>query len=401
MHILFLSTWFPYPPDNGAKLRVHYLVRALGHAHTVTLVSFSFGTAHPMLLRDIDTYCADVHAVQLDPFAANQAGILRTFLSFKPVVSRRLPTMQRLVSDVLRVDSFDAVIASTEMMAAYALQTPGNVIKVLEEHNSMARWMYERYAAQTRLRQRLRCWASWQKTRYYEARLFGRFDLVTMVSEQDRSASQSLPGYRGRVEVIPNGVDCTRNHPGLRQARPHTLVYNGALTYDANYDAMHWFLAEVYPVVKAHIPDVSLTITGSTDGVDLGDLALDESVHLSGLVDDVRLPVAAAQICIAPIRQGGGTRIKILEAMALGTPVVATTKGVEGLELVNGEHVHVADTPEALARLVVKLLGDPAECARLTRNARRLVERLYDWEPIGGQFVDLVEETVSRREAVG
>ena len=126
-----------------------------------------------------------------------------------------------------------------------------------------------------------------------------------MVSEQDRAVCLTdLPGYRGRVEVVCNGVDCDHNRPGLAQSQPDALVFNGALTYSANYAAMRWFLAEVYPRIKAQVPGVSLTITGSRTGVDLAGLALDDTVRLTGFVDDVRFPVAAAAVCVVPIRHG-------------------------------------------------------------------------------------------------
>ena len=199
------------------------------------------------------------------------------------------------------------------------------------------------------------------------------------------------------LEVVPNGVDCDHNRPGLAQPQPIRLVYNGSLTYSANYDAMRWFLAEVYPRIKAQVPGVSLTITGSTRGVDLAGLALDDTVRLTGFVDDVRIPVAEAGVCVVPIRQGGGTRLKILEAMALGTPVVATSKGAEGLDAVDGEHLLLADDPEAFARRTVELLGNPALRHDLAANARRLVEDRYDWAAIGQRFVDLVEATVKEK----
>ena len=292
------------------------------------------------------------------------------------------------------------MIASTEMMAAYALQGPSSAARILEEHNSLTRWMQERYNDQTSAAQRLRCWASWQKTRLYEARLFRQFDLVTMVSAQDQAVCRAdLPGYRGRVEVVPNGVDCAHNRPGLAQARPATLVYNGSLTYSANYDAMRWFLAEVYPRIRAEVPDVSLTITGSTQGVDLAGLALDGTVRLPGFVEDVRIAVAEARVAVAPIRQGGGTRLKILEAMALGTPVAATSKGAEGLDVRDGEHLLLADDPERFAGQTIQLLGDADLRRRLAANARHLVETRYDWQQIGQKFVALVEETAAHVKA--
>lgn len=397
MKILFLSAWFPYPSDNGSKLRVYHLLQALGQSHEVSLLSFAFATAQPDIADGLRSLCADVQVIPVDPFAANQAGALRTFLSPAPMAARPLPAMVAATASLAAQGPFDLVIASTEMMAAYALQMPAATAKVLEEHNSLTRWMQERYDEQSNAVQRLRCWASWQKTRRYEVRLFNRFDLVTMVSVQDQGASRSLPGYRGRVEVVPNGVDCTHNRSGLAQPQPASLVFNGSLTYSANYDAMQWFLAEIYPRIRVQMPDAALAITGSTQSVDLTGLALDDSVTLTGFVEDVRIPVAEAAVAVAPIRRGGGTRLKILEAMALSTPVVATSKGAEGLDVTDGEHLLLADDPQRFAEQVVALRADADLRARLAANARRLVEQRYDWDAIGQLFVDLVESVALDR----
>jgi len=337
LRILFLSTWFPFPPDNGSKLRVYHLLAALAKRHEVTLASFAFYTAQPKQADELRTWCRNIRTVPVNPFEVNRASTLSTFLSPDPVTCRPVPSMSRLVDDVFGAQHFDVVIASTEMMAVYAQQAPPATARVLEEHNAMSRWAYERYMQTGNPVQRARRWVSWRKSRRHEARLFPRFDLITMVSEADRRAAlHVVDGHRVRVEVVPNGVDCIHNQPSLTAPRPGALVYNGSLTYSANYDAVQWFLAEIYPRIKEHRPDVSLAVTGSTKGVDTAALALDDSVTLTGYVEDVRIPVAEAAACVIPIRQGGGTRLKILEAMALGTPVVATRKGAEGLEVVDG-----------------------------------------------------------------
>lgn len=399
MRILFLSTWYPFPPDNGSKLRVYHLLRSLAERHEVTLLSFAFATARPDMPGELADWCSQIQVVSVDPFQVNRAGALRTFLSLRPVASRPVPAMRQLTSDALRSRPYAAVIASTGMMIDYALQAQPGTVKVLEEHNSSTRWMQERYEQQSNAVQRLRCWVSWQKARRYEARLFRRFDLVTMVSEQDQRVSRSLPGYPGRVEVVPNGVDCAHNRPGLARPRPSSLVFNGSLTYSANYDAMQWFLAGVWPRIRAQLPQATLTITGSTRGVDLTRLALDDSVQLTGFVEDVRIPVAEAAVAIAPIRQGGGTRLKILEAMALGTPVVATTKGAEGLDVADDEHLLLADDPEGFAAAVLRLLADAALSVRLAADARHLVEQRYDWQQIGQRFTALVEDVIRQQNA--
>jgi glycosyltransferase involved in cell wall biosynthesis len=402
MRILFLSTWFPYPPDNGSKIRVYHLLRALARDHAVTLLSFAFATARPGQPGDLHSLCADVQVVPVDPFVANRAGILRTFVSGRPLASRPIPAMSQLVASALRSKAFDAIVASTDMMGHYALQAPPSIPKILEEHNSMTHWMWERYTEQTKPLQRARCWTSWQKQRLYEGRTYRQFDLITMVSGVDRAVTLATIGSeRARVEVVPNGVDCRLNHPGPARPVPHRLVYNGALTYSANHDAMRYFLADIYPLIKRQVSEVSLTVTGSLSGVNIAGLAIDESVCLTGYVEDVRVPVAGAAVCVIPIRQGGGTRLKILEAMALGTPVVSTSKGAAGLEVKPGQDILLGDDPDEFAAQVVRLLRDGNLRAQLSANARRLVEQQYDWDQIGGRFVNLVEDVASRHGPKG
>lgn len=394
MNVLFLSTWFPFPPNNGSKIRVYHLLRALSQRHNVTLVSFAWDTAAPEQATAGLPFCRAVHTLPRDPFIRSAFTQVTRYLSLAPVITRPIPEMQRLVGDVLAHTTFDAVIASTEVMATYALQTPPTTVKILEEHNSFTRMMEDRYRAAPHPMQRLNHWISWQKTRRYEAALFRKLDQIVMVSEEDRRTCEQLPGHHTPVAVIPNGVDCAHHRPGLTETRPNTLIYNGALTYGANYDAMRYFLAEIYPLIRQQSPNVTLAITGSTCGVDLNGLRLDESVHLTGYVDDIRSPVAQSAVCVVPLRQGGGTRLKILEAMALGVPVVATAKGAEGLEVVDGEHLLTADDPAAFAEATLRLLSDAPLRARLIPNARALVEVHYDWEIIGAQFVNLVEASL-------
>lgn len=399
MHVLFLSTWFPYPPDNGSKLRAYYLLRALAQKHQVTLLSFAFDTARLDQPGDLHSLCHDIQVVRVDPFAVNRSGSLRIFLSSRPMSSRPVPGMHQLTASILRSGTFDVVIASTEMMADYALGVPPGTARILEEHNSMTRWMQERYEAALSPLDRTRCWIGWQKRRRYEARYYRHFDLITMVSESDRAATVATIGEgRSSVEVVPNGVDCYDRRPGLVTPLPDRLVYNGSLTYFANYNAVRHFLRHIFPLIKQQRPQAHLVVTGSLQDVDTAGLALDDSVTLTGFVEDVRLPVAQATACVAPILDGGGTRLKVLEAMALGTPVVTTSKGIEGLEVANDEHLLLADDSETFARRTVELLGDADLRRRLAANARRLMEEKYDWQQIGDRFVQLVEQAAAVKQ---
>lgn len=402
LNILYLSTWFPQPPDNGAKLRAYYLLRALCRHHRVTLVAFAFATAQPDATDELTAACAALVPVWVDPFAANAIGTLRSFVAPQPDALRTqpIPAMQAAVRRAAAGRRFDVVIAAGEMMLPYALEVADVAPVILEEINSMTRWLRERYETAGGAVHRLRCWISWYKRRAFERRAYRQVKLVTMVSPEDHAATVATLGAGAGatpVALVPNGVDCAHNRPGLWPRRTHALVFNGSLTYSVNFAAMHWFLAEIYPRIRQAQPAVTLTITGALTGVALSALALEDSVRLTGHVADVRRPVAEAAVCVAPLQHGGGTRLKILEALALGTPVVATPKAAEGLALTDGTDVLLAADPPAFAAAVLRLLDDAALAQRLSAAGRALVTAHYDWAPIGDAFTALVEQTAGAR----
>jgi glycosyltransferase involved in cell wall biosynthesis len=179
-----------------------------------------------------------------------------------------------------------------------------------------------------------------------------------------------------------------------RDPEPNTLIFTGSFRYHANYEAMVWFLQEVFPLVLAQKPEVQLTITGDHAGKTLPML---ENVNLVGFVDDVQSLIASSWVSVVPLLVGGGTRLKILEAMALCTPVVSTTKGAEGLNIQHGEDILIADTPEAFAKAVIRLLRDRDLREKLAGNAYRLVADEYNWPVIMPRFLELVEDVAGQR----
>lgn len=396
MQILFVATWFPYPVDNGSRIRVHHLLRALAERHEVHLLAFMPPEAG-QYVQDLRAWCPHVAVVERPMFWRDRRKALLGYFSPQPrdVVAGYSPEMADLVKQSARHHRFDAVVASVVDVAPYALLVP-DTPHILEEHNFMTRWMEEQYQAQRGPAKRALRRMTWQKCRHYERQLYPQFDACTMVSEQDRRAVLSaIPGYTGRVEVIPNGVDLERNRPGLAEPEPDRLAFNGALTYYANADAMRFFAGEILPLIHRQRPGVRVKITGRTDGVDLSWLPADGSVALTGYLEDVRPAVAGSWACVVPLRSGGGTRLKILEAMALGTPVVATPKGAEGLDVTPEEDILIGERPGEFADQVVRLLADQELRRRLAENGRRLVEAKYGWQEIGRRFCELVEEAVS------
>jgi glycosyltransferase involved in cell wall biosynthesis len=367
MRILFLSTWYPYPPDNGSRIRVFNLVKRLARHHEVALLSFARGPVSKERLTEMESYCRPVHAVPYKEFSPNRLKALLGFLSSRPrsVVDTYSREMQVLVEQVRSSESFDVVVASQAGAAPYALllsQAP----RVFEEVELAV--IYERFASQRSLLSRARSGLTWWKMSRFMDRLLRDFQGCTVVSEQERDLlARVVPEY-GSVAVVPNGVDLEENSGDFGPPGPDTLVYSGALTYGANFDAMEFFLRDIFPLVKARRPDASLRITGRTDGVPIEQLPLGDGVELTGYLDDIRPAVAQSRACVVPLRVGGGTRLKILEA----------------------------DTPGEFAEMVLRLLTDDSLHHRLRDNGRRLVRECYDWSAIGARFNTFLEWVASQ-----
>jgi glycosyltransferase involved in cell wall biosynthesis len=399
MKVLFLSSWFPYPPDNGSRIRIFNLIKQLSREHDITLLSFSRdGEVAEERLKMMRRYCSTVQAVPLAPFRPTSFRSILGFFSLRPrsFVDKYSRRMQGLVERIRREGDFSVVIASQLDTAPYAVTLDG-LPRVFEEVELAT--LREQYTSQSRVGRRLRYGLMWWKTRRFTAHLLRQFDGCTVVSQQERANVLSIAPNCRHVVVVPNGVDLDRYKGHFGAPEPGTLAFPGALTYGANLDAIEFFLHEAFPLIKAHRPEVILRITGKTDGVPVDRLPLDESVILTGYLDDVRPAVAQSWACVVPLRVGGGTRLKILEAMALGTPVVSTSKGAEGLEATHGEDILIADTPAEFADAVLRLLDDRALRARLATNGRRLVESRYGWEGIGEKLDHLLRQVVKEKKA--
>lgn len=394
MNLLYLSPWFPFPPTNGSELRIHALLRGLAARHEVTLLSFQRRPVEPRGLAVARDRLAGVHLVPWREFDPRRARLWLLSARPRSVVDTHSPEMESLIRGATAERRYDAVIASELGMAAY-WPAWGDLPAVLDDLELGAFREQTRAAASpaTRARRRL----MWAKLRAYTRGLLPHFAAVTVVSEGERALLREVAPRYAAVELIPNGVDLA-GYAAAPAARPDTLIFTGAFTYDANYEAMVWFVGEVYPLIQHELPGVRLIITGDHAGKPLPPAA---NVTLTGYVDDVRPLVAGAAVSVVPIRQGGGTRLKILEAMALGTPVVATTKGAEGLDGANERELLLADEPRAFAAAVLRLLRDEALRQQLVKNACRLVQAQYDWAIILPRFLDVVERAAGGRAGAG
>jgi polysaccharide biosynthesis protein PslH len=205
-----------------------------------------------------------------------------------------------------------------------------------------------------------------------------------------------IPNYQS-VKVIPNSINLSEYSNAHKVRSPFELLFTGSFRYSANYKAIVWFLSDVYPKIKEKVIEIHLTVTGDHMNLPIPPA---EDVTLTGLISDIHNRISRASICIVPLTEGGGTRLKILEAMALSTPVVSTSIGAEGLEVENEKHLLIADTPDDFADAVIRLLTDETLRARLTNQACSLVEEKYNSEIITTKYLKIIEKIIEPYQSI-
>jgi polysaccharide biosynthesis protein PslH len=400
MNILFLSRWFPWPADNGSKIRIINLLRCLAQEHTIDIVSFADHAISPEQIANLEQFCRQIKTVAYHSFQPTRLKALMGLFSPIPrsILDTNSPEFRIAVQQLTQHQRYDAVIASQIDMAAYALAIPRQyaTIRILEEIEITT--LYEQQTNAISSFSRARRALMWQKWLHYLNRLLPHFDTYTTVSEpeQQRLAGFLNPKITTPGVVIPNGVDLSRYRDINISPRPDTLIYSGALSFNANFDAVTYFLSDILPIIVLQHPKVSFRITGKTDGIALDKLPLSPHVTFTGYLPDIRPAIAESWLNVVPLRIGGGTRLKILESMASGTPVIATQKGAEGLELVADREIVLANQPEEFASRTIQYLSDPILRNELSRNGKKAVEK-YDWSLVGGKLLQLVESLTRQR----
>ncbi len=396
MRILAITSWWPEPADNGIKLRISRLLRALASADELHLLGMAQSPLDEAQRRAPLRYCDSAAAAPAVAHAPTHAARVASLWRAQPASVRATwsEPFAELVRERAATLKPDVVVAFELSSAPYALLVP-DVPRVLDDLEMAT--IYDGFAAATG-RRRLRAWLTWAKHRAYVRQVLRGFAAVSAVSAREQRLVRRLAAATLPVALVPNGADLPERQAFITP-EPDTLIYPGALSYAANLDAMRYFVAAILPQLRAARPAVRLRITGRASADERIALAAPPEVELTGFVPDVRPLVARSWAEVVPLRQGSGTRLKILEALALGTPVVSTSKGVEGLELEHGQHLLVADTPASFAAATLLLLGQPALRARLASAGQAAVAARYDWRVIGAQLVDLVRSVATPRSA--
>jgi sugar transferase (PEP-CTERM/EpsH1 system associated) len=404
VRILIITDKVPYPVISGAPLRTYNLLRRVAREHEVWLAAMTETPEQVAGIAHLQQFCRGVEVAdgrQLSALA-RPAALLRYLLSGRPP-ELRLYFSQDLVERIQRLIAsvdFDLIQIEHSHMALYLDAIPAR----LQEHavlmlHDVVFQQYDRIARlEPRGARRLRLRLYSRSMRRWEPRFAGRFARCVTVSQADRQLLLAK-NPRLRVDVVPNGVDTERYQPLPEEGATPALIFVGNMDFTPCVDAAVHFCRHVLPRIRRAVPGVQLWIVGKSPRAEVVRLA-GEGVHVTGLVDDVRPYYERSTVAVVPLRAGGGTRLKILEAMALGRPVVSTRIGCEGLDLVDGEHLFVTDEPAQFAERTVRLLNDGALRRSMTGVARRHVVCRYDWNGIAEGLMRIYAETAGRLEGV-
>jgi sugar transferase (PEP-CTERM/EpsH1 system associated) len=386
MNVLWLNAGLLLPLDKGGKLRTWHLMRHLARRHHISYLSFADPSASAATLDGMLDVCRSLETVpRRDP----PKGTWRFRLDAARYIPQRVPyaiakyrsaAYRQRVSDLVRHKRFDVIVCDF-LVPLVNLPEDLPCPTVLFTHNVEAE-IWRRHAAtaahpltRTLLRQQ------WGRMVRFEGRALARCDLVLAVSHADVATFSRLYAGAARrpMHVVQTGVDTEYFSPRPAPPRPAHLVFTGSMDWLPNEDAMLHFVHDVLPRIRAVEPSVTLSIVGRDPTPTVRQLADHAGIEVTGRVDDVRPDIARSRLYVVPLRIGGGTRLKIFEAMAMGRAVVSTTIGAEGLPVTSGRDIVIADGPDAFARAVVDLIRDHDRRRRIEAGARQLVVDGYDW----------------------
>ncbi len=396
MKILWISQSVPYPPKGGVSLRNYNLITQASRFADIDLIAIENKSLLPSAYREqavpeLEKICSSVQTVRI---RAEESQLWSRLLLLGSLFTKTPFTVNYAKSRKLRHaleraiagNHYDLVYFDSISLADYRRLTKGTA-GVLNHHNIESQLFDRRIRYERNLLARFYLRREVEKLGHYEAETIGEFDTNLVVSDLDaRRLSDIRPGVR--TAVVANGVDVDyfRQSDDASTEPKHLIMVSG-MNWFPNLDAVLYMTESIWPVISRMSSGVRLTIVGASPPRRVTDLAAQDSrITVTGFVDDIRPYMDRAQIYLCPMRDGGGTRLKILDALSMGKPIVATTMALEGIDVSPDTEVLVADTPEAFARQVQRLIDDAPLRESLCRNARRFVEQKFSWEMIGREM---------------
>jgi glycosyltransferase involved in cell wall biosynthesis len=381
MKVLLLTQVLPYPPNSGPKVKTWNLIKYVAQEHEITLVSFVRGDQSTDVAH-LQHYCQAVHTVPMERSILYDAlALVRSLVTGQPwmMVRDERAAMRRLVDRLVTEKDFGVVHADQLNMCQYARRASG-AFKLFDAHNAL--WVLYRRLADT-MPPGPKKWLlerDWRLLKGYEGRVCREFDAVTAVIPEDKAALEEAMGETSNIQVIPITVDVDEVPTVKRRPDADHVVHIGTMYWPPNIDGMLWFAGEVWPAIRARRPETTFDLIGARPPKQVAALGQNgNGINVTDYVEDLGPYLAQAGVFVVPLRAGGGMRVKILNALAQGLPIVSTSLGCEGIQVTHEHDILIADTPAEFADAVLRVLEDAGIAARLSHNGRRLAETVYDY----------------------
>jgi glycosyltransferase involved in cell wall biosynthesis len=404
MRILVLSPFVPWPLYGGNLIRIFGILKELScRGHEIFLLAGRKGPAlspqNPVgaLCREVEFYRPPESSQPSHPLMAG----LRTLFSPFPYNTAKFGSaeIRRVIRAILDKNQFDLILANFAFLAdsvprKLAKRTP----VVLDEHESEG-LLWRQYLRQGSMAMRGFALVNLAKLAWFQKRLASRIDAILCASDRETEFARSFIPEEVGLWTVPNGIDADSYSSLLTGNKDsNAIILCAGLSVYRNRQAALWFAQNVFPTVRKEIPNAEFWIVGSNPNREIRELEETPGVHVTGTVEDVRPYYRRAVVSVAPYRYGEGTKLKVLEAMASGVPVIGTTIGCQGIEVVDGEQVLIANSEKEFSDGVIDLLRDAKRRTQMAGAARRLIEQKYTWKKIVGDLEPKLQALVTRSQ---
>jgi glycosyltransferase involved in cell wall biosynthesis len=402
MNILFLSTRSPYPLISGHSLRTYHILKGAAEKHNVALVTFTQlgDELKEENLKHLRSFCRAVYPFRIPIDMSRIKLAVSLFLNLfspLPFVARKYdaPLMRRKIREIIERDCIDLVHADMLPLAVYMNEFK-ELPTLLVNHNVESMRLHRWFKTELNPLKKAYLGIQWLKLRSFERSAMDKFDGCVVVSEIDKQFLRQM-GVSKRLFVVPNGTDTEFFKPSSIRSKRDSVLWIGHMDVYTNRDAVLYFWRQIYPIIRNQHPHVQMTFVGTAPPKEIVRAGkTDGQIKVTGFVDDIRPYVHEAAVMVVPIRIGSGTRLKILDAMAMGKAIVSTSVGCEGLKVNNGENILIADDPKDFAHRTTALLKNEKMRLSLENNARSLA-KTYDWELIREQQEIVYQEIIGTR----
>lgn len=405
MRILWLSHLLPFPPIGGVRQRSYNLLKAVSSKHAVTLVALSQKAQQKnekeirSAVDNLKYICEQVYCYRM-PCDASPYGkaflLLKSFFSFKCYLAEWTRSLQfkNAVAQLCSDNRYDIVYLDCIALVPYLKELPP-LPKILNHHNIESQLMFHRFERETNPLIKLYCYQEAIKRKRLEKRYCSKFAVNICVSNLDRKRLKAVSPEIPRIEVVENGVDLERLWPpDSKSQKSRSLLFAGGMTRFPNRDGVEYFISEIWPILKERVPEIEITVVGRKPPPKLLSMAEnDQSIRVLGFVEEIKPYYDETTVYVCPIRDGGGTRLKVLDAMSAGKAVVSTHLCSEGIDAEDGREILIADSPEGFVEHIESLLMDEKLRTSMAESARAFVEANHDFTKIG-EHLNYIFESV-------